>query len=253
MATDPAGCGIVRSGSSGSYTYSVAAEKANLPVNNLTIGSAMRFCNWLHNGQPVGDQNASPTEDGAYTLNGATSDALLAPMTRNVGAKYFLPTDDEWYKAAFYKGDTETYNLYPTNTSTKPGTTLPDATGNNANYGSTIYSPNTTARSLSVGSFESTTSYYGAYDMGGNLAEYTEIQGTGSAVTRKLLLGGNYTSSTNAAALAINGNSLSWFAPSSLNAPYGFRVFAAVPEPGTLAMLVMGAFGMGLFAWKKRR
>jgi len=235
MATDSGACGIVRSGSSGSYTYSVTSGNENLPVNNLTIGSAMRFCNWLHNGQPTGAQNTSTTEDGAYTLNGATSDAVLAAITRNAGAKYFLPTDDEWYKAAYYNGATQSYNIYPTNSSTKPGNAYPDTTGNNANYNAAAG-----YYTAPVSSYALTTSYYGAYDMAGNVAEFTEKQGTNTVeggsgpTTSKLLLGGRYNSSSSGAALAINGNSLSWFAPSSIYVPYGFRVFAAAEEEGVV-------------------
>ncbi len=61
-----AGCGIVRSGSSGSYTYSVAADWANRPVCYVSWGDAARFANWLHNGQPTGPQDLTTTESGSY-------------------------------------------------------------------------------------------------------------------------------------------------------------------------------------------
>src|SRR6476659_8329444 len=72
MATSPNIAGIARSGASGSYTYGVIGS-ANHPVTYVSWASAARFANWLNNGQPTGAQNASTTEDGAYTLNGATS------------------------------------------------------------------------------------------------------------------------------------------------------------------------------------
>jgi hypothetical protein len=40
------GCNIKRNGVSGSYTYSVAADWANRPVNWVSWGDAARFCNW---------------------------------------------------------------------------------------------------------------------------------------------------------------------------------------------------------------
>jgi len=81
------GCGIVRSGSSGSYTYAVATASQNFPVNSVSWGDATRFSNWLQNGQPTsGVENASTTENGAYTLNGATSDSALMGINRNAGA-----------------------------------------------------------------------------------------------------------------------------------------------------------------------
>src|SRR5882672_3463920 len=59
--------GIARSGSSGSYTYSVLAGRGDKPVNFVSFYRAMRFANWLNNGQGSGD-----TETGAYTLEGGT-------------------------------------------------------------------------------------------------------------------------------------------------------------------------------------
>ena len=64
MWSNAYGCKIQRSGSSGSYTYSVAADWANRPVNYVSWGSVARFANWLQNGQPTGAQDISTTEDG---------------------------------------------------------------------------------------------------------------------------------------------------------------------------------------------
>jgi hypothetical protein len=60
--------GITRSGSSGSFTYSMAAGREDRPLNFVSFYSALRFANWLHNGQPTGIQDDSTTEDGAYTM-----------------------------------------------------------------------------------------------------------------------------------------------------------------------------------------
>ena len=55
-----------------------------------------------------------------------TNAALLA-VTRNVSATWFIPTQDEWYKAAYYDGNTDMYYDYPTGTDTPPDNTLPFA------------------------------------------------------------------------------------------------------------------------------
>ena len=52
----------------------------------------------MTNGQPTGSQTALTTENGAYTLSGATSGII----TKNPGATWYIPTEDEWYKAAYY-------------------------------------------------------------------------------------------------------------------------------------------------------
>lgn len=91
--------GIERSGTDGSYVYTTKINYGNKPVCLVSWFDCARYCNWLHNGKPSGSQNNSTTEDGAYTLDGRiTGDALV----KNSGAKYHMPTEDEWYKAAYY-------------------------------------------------------------------------------------------------------------------------------------------------------
>jgi formylglycine-generating enzyme required for sulfatase activity len=86
--------GIVRNGSSGSFTYSSKTNMLYKPVIFVSWFDAARYCNWLHNNKTPGS-----TETGAYTLNGITSG--VTPI-KNSNAKYYIPTENEWYKAAFY-------------------------------------------------------------------------------------------------------------------------------------------------------
>ena len=88
------GCKIQQSSSSGSYSYSVAADYANRPVNYVDWYDTLRFSNWLHNGQPTGAQNSSTTEDGAYDMS------LGSSVVRKASATVWLPSEDEWYKTA---------------------------------------------------------------------------------------------------------------------------------------------------------
>jgi formylglycine-generating enzyme required for sulfatase activity len=92
---------IVREGTNGNYIYSIKTNYDNKPVIFINWFSAARYINWLHNGKPNGDQNSSTTEDGAYTLSGRINGNAVS---RNAGAKYHIPTENEWYKAAYYKG-----------------------------------------------------------------------------------------------------------------------------------------------------
>ena len=54
------------------------------PVVYINFTSACRYCNWLTSGD---------TEKGSY-------DMTAAVPFRCQGAKYFIPNDSEWYKAA---------------------------------------------------------------------------------------------------------------------------------------------------------
>jgi len=75
------GCNIKRTGSPGSYAYSVDSNWANRPVNYVSWGDAVRFANWLHNDQPTGAQGLSTTEDGAWADN-ASPPLLPSPPRR---------------------------------------------------------------------------------------------------------------------------------------------------------------------------
>ncbi len=69
------------------------------PVNYVSWYDSIRFANWLNNGQGTGD-----TETGAYTLLGGTpTPSNGVSITRNAGATWFLPSEDEWYKAAYHQ------------------------------------------------------------------------------------------------------------------------------------------------------
>ena len=172
------GCKIQRSGSPGSYTYSVAGDWANRPVNYVSWGDAARFANWLHNGQPMGAQDLTTTEDGSYFLNGAMNHAELLAVAREADATWVIPSEDEWHKAAYHKNDgvSGNYFNYPTSNDAFPSNDLinPDP-GNNT---TTFYDNNLTIGSpyyrTEVGAHENSDSPYGTFDQGGNVYEWNE-------------------------------------------------------------------------------
>jgi len=102
------GMDIARGGNPGSYVYSVSSSLANQPVNYVTWYDALRFANWLHNGEPSGVQSTATTEDGAYTFTGATTVGA-----RNADARFALPSEDEWYKAAYFDPASTGWFEYP--------------------------------------------------------------------------------------------------------------------------------------------
>ncbi|MBU6179535.1 MAG: formylglycine-generating enzyme family protein, partial [Verrucomicrobia bacterium] len=190
MATNPNGAGITLSGSSGSFTYSVIGTGTR-PVTYVSWFDAARFCNWLHNGRPTGLQTAATTENGAYPLNGATSGGLT--ITRNPGAKFWIPSEDEWYKAAYHQpaaalGDIDDYWLYPTKSNAVPGNTTGVATpSNHANFFTTVYSVTQSGSYDSnqnyltaAGSYPGSASFYGTFDQGGNVWEWNDAVNSGS-------------------------------------------------------------------------
>ncbi len=237
------GCKIERTGSSGSYTYSVDPNWADRPVNYISWGDAARFCNWLQNGQPGLDtavpQDANSTEDGSYQLNGAMTDAELLAITREESAQWVIPSEDEWYKAAYHKNDGVTGNYfdYPTGTDTPPSNDLIDPDpGNNSTFYASDYTIGSPYWRTKVGAHENSESPYGTFDQGGNVDEWTE--GLVYNATTRGLRGAAYGIS----AYGVENQHAAFrhgVYPTYTGSHIGFRV-ALVPEPATLVMLACG-------------
>jgi sulfatase modifying factor 1 len=243
MSRTDYGSGIARSGSSGSYAYSVDANFVNRPVNYVSWGDSARFANWLHNGQPTGAQGLSTTEDGAYYLNGATSNAQLIAVSREADWKWAVTSEDEWYKAAYHKNDgmTGNYFNYPTSSNTVPGRDMADPLpGNNANYytGASPYPIDSGKYTTVAGEFQNSDSPYGTFDQGGNVWEWNEAIISGSY---RGLRGGSFVGDDFGLRAADRGNH-----DLSANEGYkgGFRVSEAIPEPVTMAGMVLGIGGL---------
>lgn len=210
-------CDIRRSGRVGSFVHRVAPEFANRPVNYVSFLDACRFCNWLHNGQGDGD-----TETGAYTLHNYKGyDGRR--IQRNPGAKFFVPTEDEWYKAAYFdsrRPGGSGYWRYPTRSDTKPSRDR--ASANAANWFTDGFL-DPVHFLLEVGSFPEAPSAYGTFDQAGNLAEWTE--GLAPPFLRALR-GGAFNSDD--AGLNIPNPNQAWSSISDESA-VGIRIAAEVP------------------------
>lgn len=245
--TDQKGCNIQRHGVDGDYTYTVAADWANRPVNYVSYWSACRFTNWLHNGQADGD-----TETGAYTLNGYTGEDGRA-IEREQGATWFLPSEDEWYKAAYYKGgSTEAgYWRFPMQSDALPSNdVLPTDPGNSANFvDDSDWSIGLPYCRTVVGEFENSAGFYGTYDLGGNVEEWNEALGDiGEGFCLRRVRGG---SCEIHCGLLASEDRYNVNLPNLVSSRRGFRVAAAVPEPSSLVAL-MGALA-SMLALRRRR
>jgi formylglycine-generating enzyme required for sulfatase activity len=239
MGTDLNIAGISRSGSSGSFSYSVIGS-GNRPITYVSWFDAARFANWMNNGQGTGS-----TESGAYTLNGASSGV---GFTKNPGATWWIPSEDEWYKAAYYKGGGTNagYWVYPTQSDSAPGNNIGGA-ANQANYYAGDYAVTQSSTYLSGqnyltdgGAFSGSGSAYGTFDQGGNVWEWNDAEiGSSRGIRGSSWFfddGVLQSSDRDGTDPSVEGNVV------------GFRV-ASVPEPST-AMLVL--LGGGLY-WLVRR
>ena len=244
MASDWNVNGILRFGSSGQYTYGVVevsgratnnGSSANRPITYVSWFDAARFANWMHNGQGSGS-----TETGAYTLNGATSGSAPA---RNPDAQFSIPTEDQWYKAAYYKGGGTNagYWTYATQSDAAPGNVIGSGL-NQANYYTGVFAVTQSEFSAlahyltDVGTFSGSGSAYGTFDQSGNVFEWNDL--TGMADSSRGLRGGAWYYGPS------QMSSSAWYTDdqSSENWLTGFRLASpvAVPEPSTYAMALAG-------------
>lgn len=204
--------GISRSGTAGNYSYSVMAPASttsgssseNMPITGVTWFNAARFANWMANGQPIAPESDTTTENGAYALNGALSGVAVAKNTINPNTgsapTYHIPTENEWYKAAFYDG-AGSYYVYATQSNITPENTI----GSDANLVNYL-SDSTTGYCVSqsgalntkityltnVGTFTGSSSHYGTFDQNGDAWEWNDLDG-GTSLSRGLK-GGAWTS-----------------------------------------------------------
>ncbi len=263
------GCQITRHGTSGSYYYDFSGRPSgeesdwtNRPVNFVNWGNAARFANWLHNGQPTGTLTGDPaidaglTEDGSYDLNGATSDAALMTIMRESDATWVIPSEDEWYEAAYHKNDGATGNYfdYPTSSDNLPSNDLVEPTdpGNNATIYDSGYTIGSPYYRTEVGAHELSDSPYGTFDQAGNVYEWNEAVMSGSlrgwpGPHLRGARGGDWLSDDSTILLATDrGNA----PPTTEYEHIGFRV-AQVPEPSTITLLLCGL--AGLLCWRRRK
>jgi len=228
MESDARG-GITRSGGSGSYSYAVKGGRGNNPVIFVSFYDALRYANWLHNGRPNGAQGNATTESGAYTIT--PSGVSNNTIDRNPGALWFLPSENEWFKAAYYDPDTQNYFEYPQQNYTWGPHEPPPGGAQSSNYWAGTYAltgsssfDNAFNYLTNVGAYTTAVTKYGTFDQGGNVSEWTE--GRGTTTSYRVRRGGDWYqgSSHQSASVPIQDT------PTYETYETGFRI--AAPEPG---------------------
>jgi sulfatase modifying factor 1 len=241
MGSDANIAGITRDGSNGSYSYTVTGSGLR-PITYVSWYDAARFTNWLGNGQGSGS-----TETGAYTLTGNTG-----IITKNVGATVWIPSEDEWYKAAYYdptkNGGAGGYWLHANQSDTMMTNTVGVAGA--ANYYDGDYAV-TQSNSYSgtqnyltdVGAYgPNSDSYYGTNDQAGSVWEWNDAVISGSS---RGLRGGSWNDNE----FNLRSSYRNYSGPTYEYNLVGFRV-ASVPEPTSLILTMLAG---GLMLVRRKR
>lgn len=225
------------------------------PVGATTWRSAAIYCNWLHNNKSL---NRSAFLGGAYEVstfgyvtlpNGVLS--FTDQAARSPGARYFIPTLDEWIKAAHYDpnkvnsdGSVGGYWTY-SNSSDTPYIGAPPSQGGTANFGF-----DAGAFNIPLGAYTNVTSPWGLFDVAGGSTEWLETIHT-------INDGRNYRDFDGSA----RTTGIDWGLqdsiyefrdnrPGSASVESGFRIAAAIPAPGTLLVALVT---LAAHAHRKRR
>jgi len=273
--------GISAPGYFGSFSYSVMAvsgsapyggvSAANRPITYVSWWDSARFANWMANGQPTGNQNSHTTENGAYDLANWTSGTAPARNVTNpnTGAAptFFIPTNNEWYKAAYYSpllhSGSGGYYTYATQSNATPGNVIGSGSNqaNYNNYGPLSvtqlgYSGGAFSQTLGVqnyltdvGAFTNSASFYGTFDQSGNVYQWNDLDGTASSSRGQQ--GGDFI----LLPTYLSAHAGYTAAPSDESYSVGFRLASpvAVPEPSTWVMGLAGIACGGWQMWRRRR
>ena len=242
---------IAKATASGLTGVNAGGWSADRPASQTTWYEAAQFVNWL---------NTSTGHHIAYQLN--YNNTLLTPWSsadawqtggenifRHKDALYVLPSEDEWYKAAFHKNDGLTANYwdYATESNTVPlavsGGTLP----NTAVFNHTLMPAEVDkAGGLSA---------YGTMGQDGNVWEWMEgaYDGVNSLASEGRAVRGGYFDGS-FAGLRAGSLGRTNFGPATSDLCIGFRVastMVVVPEPGAMTLLI--ASSMMLIGRSRRR
>ncbi len=205
----------------------LGSGSGDTPVVNMTWHVAAQYANWL---------TSSNTAVGAYTISAGKVTAVNRAYRNGDGKLYVLPTEDEWYKAAYYTGSG--YSLYANGTGTAP------VAGTDANYNS--------GSPWSIGS--GTVEQNGTYDMMGNVFEWLESPKNGALdllddTQEMVLRGGAYHLNNTFLQSGIRVTDPN-LVRGAASVDTGIRI-VAIPEPGTISLMSLST--LSLFAMRRIR
>lgn len=243
--------GVPVTGTSSQYVYARSSyfTGAKQPTDDVSWFEAAQFVNWL---------NTSTGHQAAYKFTGTqgTNNYTFVDWSptdagydstnpyRNKEAYYFLPTENEWVKAAYWSGTAlQTYATI--------GDVLPVQGNGSSGTGWNFYDAGWATNPYgpwNVGS--GSQELNGTYDMMGNNVEWMEnpwTSGDYDAGSSRAARGGDW----NISCPAADSNNHYERTPTLENQLIGFRV-ASIPEPGSITLLAAGAIA-GLIGWRRWR
>jgi sulfatase modifying factor 1 len=236
----------------GGRRWTVPAGNDMRPVGDISWRMAAMYCNWLHNDK---NTDRSAFMNGAYDVStfSYADIGFNDQLTRHPDARYWIPTWDEWLKAAHYDPVAAQWRVFPNGTDTPlvygpPGVLVNgQPTQANAGWISAEY-PGHSPFAVPLGAYANVQSPWGLFDVAGGTREWTEdtlyVSGIWPAFRR--FDGSAWGAS--APSLTDQIHNAGGDFPSLSTFDLGFRIASSVPSPG------FSALGIGLLvAWSRRQ
>ena len=235
---------ITKATASGVLNLGGGAWSATQSAASMTWFQAAAFVNYLNTS--TGHQAAYQLDLGNTTLtvwsSGQAWQAGGENLYRNKDAYYFLPNENEWYKAAYHQntGVNADYWDYATGSNSIPTAVASGTTAGTAVYNSVADSP---AAVNNAGGL----SAYGTMGQNGNVWEWNEsaLDGINNSSSESRAIRGGYWSNSEGSLRSSNRGDDT---PASSGSDLGFRV-ASVPEPSSTVLMISA----GLLAIARRR
>lgn len=242
--------GVPLTGSNTGYTISSYYTGDDFPTTGVSWFEAAQFVNWLNTSQGYHEAykftGTQGNSDYTFELWSATEAADSGKLFRHKDAFYFLPSEDEWVKAAYWNGIE--YQHY----ATKPSETFHQGdgiSGTGWNYDRIDGADDCMPWAVGSGSEE----LNGTYDMMGNVGEWTDSahydrEYTNANYASRTTRGGAYHDYWGKSGECIVYNSLNYEYAGDATSWNGFRIASKVPEPSSLGLVWLG----GLMLLRKR-
>jgi len=238
----------------GGQRWTVPAGNEMLPVGNISWRMAAEYCNWLCNNKSA---DRSAFLSGAYDVStfGYSGNAFTDQPAHTPGARYWIPTLDEWIKAAHY--DPNRYGpgqggywVYSITRDTAPVPGPPPSMGGvgEANFG--FDSGPVSPFSIPLGAYGAITSPWGLFDTSGGTSEWTEAIHVSFGQNLDRYYEGSHWTSSPGYVVADSIYSYGGDFPSLSTFDLGFRIASSLPAPA--ASVVVCSLGIVL-SCKRRR